>query len=156
EQEIADHVRDEIDSAIVGVQAELRLSQNRASVLQAQLNDARTRLGKLADMRAEYANVVAERNQRTDILKTPDQQLAEARASQAAARTASVITAIDAPVPSNGPIGPGKATIVLGGLLSGLMLGFGVVFLTVNPAQPDLTLPQSETALKNHLSNMDS
>jgi succinoglycan biosynthesis transport protein ExoP len=156
EQEIADQVRDGIDSAIVGVQAELRLSQNRASVLQSQLNDARVRLGKLADMRAEYANVVAERNQRADILKAAEQQLAEARASQAAARTASVITAIDTPVPSNGPIGPGKATIVLGGLLGGLFLGFGVVFLTVHPAQSDFALMQSETALRTHLSNMDS
>lgn len=156
EQEIADHVRDEIDSAIVGVQAELRLSQNRASAVQSQLNDARARLGKLADMRANYANVVAERNQRADILKAAEQQLAEARASQAAARTASVITVIDAPVPSNGPIGPGKATIVLGGLLGGLFLGFGVVFLTVNPAQSDLTLTRSETASINHFSNIDS
>ena len=96
--------------AIVGVQAELRLSQDRAALLESQLADARRRLAKLADMRAEYANLVAERNQRADILKTAEQQLAEARASQAAARTASLIAAIDAPVAGDAPVGPGKAT----------------------------------------------
>ena len=146
EQEIADNVRDEIDSSIVGVQAELRLSQSRVDLLQTQLNDARSRLGKLADMRAEYANLVAERNQRADILKTAEQQLAEARAGQAAARTSSVIAAIDAPVPSTTPVGPGKATIVLGGLIGGLIIGFGIIFLTVNSLQPDrLTAGKAES-----------
>ncbi len=151
EQEIADHVRDEIDSSIVGVQAELRLSQARVNLLQTQLSDARSRLGQLANMRAQYANLVAERNQRADILKTAEQQLAEARASQAAARTTSLITAIDAPVPSTAPVGPSKAMIVLGGLLGGLMLGFGLVFLLVDPAQSDLSISvnSAEAAAEN-------
>jgi polysaccharide biosynthesis transport protein len=135
EQEIADEVRDEIDSSIVGVQAELRLSQARADVLETQLNDARQRLAKLADMRAQYANLVAERNQRADILKTAEQQLAEAHASQASARTASLITVIDSPVPGDAPVGPGKATIVGGGFIAGFILGLGILFLTVNPSQ---------------------
>jgi uncharacterized protein involved in exopolysaccharide biosynthesis len=138
EQEIADHVRDEIDSSVVGVQAELRLSQSRVDVLQTQMDDAHNRLGQLANMRAQYANLVAERNQRADILKTAEQQLAEARASEAAARTASLIAVIDAPVPSTAPIGPSKSMIVLGGLLGGLILGLGLVFLLVNPTQSDL------------------
>jgi len=143
EQEIADHVRDEIDSSIVGVQAESRLSQARVDLLQTQLNDARSRLGKLANMRADYANLVAERNQRAEILKTAEQQLAEARASLAAARTASLITVIDAPVPSTAPVGPSKSMIVLGGLLGGLILGLGLLFLLVNPAQSDLPLVET-------------
>ncbi|HTQ40637.1 MAG TPA: hypothetical protein VMJ32_16565 [Pirellulales bacterium] len=137
EQEIADKVRAEIDSAIVGVQSDLRLSQARADLLKSQLNDARQRLSTLAGMRAEYANLVAERNQRADILKTAEQELAESRASQAAALTASLIAAIDAPVAGDSPVGPGKTTIVLGGILGGLLLGLGIVFLTVNPTQSE-------------------
>jgi uncharacterized protein involved in exopolysaccharide biosynthesis len=156
EQEIADHVRDEIDSSIVGMEAELRLSQARANALQSQLNDARNRLGKLADMRAEYANLLAERNQRADILKTAEQQLAEARASQAAARTASLITAIDTPVPGNSPVGPGKAMIVLGGLLGGLIVGLGIVFLTVNPAELNLSSESTAEVAGSHLFESDS
>ena len=156
EQEIADNVRDEIDSSIVGVQAESRLSQSRVDLLKAQLNDARARLGNLADMRANYANIVAERNQRADILKTAEQQLAEARAGEAAARTSSVIAAIDAPVPSTAPVGPGKATIVLGGFLGGLILGFGIVFLTVNPVQSDRLTTEMSEAVGSSLFGTDS
>ncbi|MCC7083575.1 MAG: hypothetical protein IT427_01050 [Pirellulales bacterium] len=132
EGEIADHVRQELDSAIRGSEVELRLSQDRADVLEQQLADARSRLSKLADMRAEYANVVAERNRRVDILKTAEQQLSEARASQAAARTTSVITAIDGPVPADDPVGPSKTAIIAAGGCGGLVLGFAIVFLTVH------------------------
>src|SRR5262249_10208015 len=108
------------------------------------------------NMRAQYANLVAERNQRADILKTAEQQLAEARASQAAARTASLITVIDAPVPGNAPVGPSKAMIVLGGLMGGLMLGFGLVFLLVDPPQSTLSVmansagAAAENLMKTH------
>jgi polysaccharide biosynthesis transport protein len=147
EQEIESHVRGEINSAIAGVQAELRLSQERAELLESQLNSARQRLAKLAEMRAQYANVLAERNQRADIVKTAEQQLAEARASQAAARTASLIAAIDTPVGGDYPVGPSKAVLVLGGLLSGFVLGLGIVFLTVQPSKPEVEVqPVAEVA----------
>ncbi len=138
EQEIEAHVRSELDSAIAGVQAEFRLSQERAEMLQSQLTAARARLTKLAEMRADYANVLAERNQRADIVKTAEQQLAEARASQAAARTESLIAAIDTPVPGDSPIGPSKAMIVVGGLFGGFVVGLGLVFLTVQPSKSEV------------------
>ena len=131
EQAIADHVREEIDIAIRGVQMELRLAQDRVATLQAQLADGNHRLNNLAEIRAQYGNLVNERNQRSDILKSAEQQLAEARASEASARTASLITVIDAPVAGDAPVGPGKATIVLGGAFGGFILGLGILFLTV-------------------------
>jgi len=146
EDEIASRVHSEIDGAIVGVKTELQVSQQRANLLQSQLTDARLRLSKLADMRAEYANLVAERNQRADILKSAEQQMAEARASSAAAGAASVIAAIDAPVAGDAPVGPGKATITLAGLLGGLMLGMGIVFLTVQPSKSDVAVQTGEAA----------
>jgi uncharacterized protein involved in exopolysaccharide biosynthesis len=132
EGEIGDHVRSELDSAIRGSEIELRLSVDRARALDNQLANSRTRLSNLAAMRAEYANVVAERNRRVDILKTAEQQLSEARASQAAARTTSIITAIDGPVSADHPAGPGKASIVAAGGFGGLILGLAIVFLTVH------------------------
>jgi uncharacterized protein involved in exopolysaccharide biosynthesis len=131
EQAIAAHVREEIDSAIRGIQVELTLSQDRATALQTQMADARRRLTNLAEMRAEYGNLANERNQRSDILKTVEQQLAEAHASQAAARTASLIAVVDSPVAGDAPVGPGKAMIVLSGMFGGLIVGFGIVFLSV-------------------------
>ena len=52
EDEIATRVRSEVDAAIVGVQSELQVAQQRAKLLESQLTDARARLSKLADMRA--------------------------------------------------------------------------------------------------------
>ena len=135
EEQIAAHVRAEIDSAIRGVQVESRLSHDRALALETQLADARRRLTNLAEMRAEYGNLVNERNQRSDIVKTAEQQLAEARASQAAARTASLIAVVDSPVAGNAPVGPSKAAIVFGGMFGGLVVGLGIVFLTVPVVQ---------------------
>lgn len=135
EEQIAAHVRAEIDSAIRGVQVESRLSKDRAVALETQLADARRRLTNMAEMRAEYGNLVNERNQRSDIVKTAEQQLAEARASQAAARTASLIAVVDSPVAGNAPVGPSKAAIVLGGMFGGLIVGLGIVFLTVPVVQ---------------------
>jgi polysaccharide biosynthesis transport protein len=132
EGEIGDHVRYELDSAIRGSEIELRLSHDRADALEKQLVDSRARLSNLAAMRADYANVVAERNRRVDILKTAEQQLSEARASQAAARTTSIITAIDGPVSADHPAGPGKASLAAAGGFGGLILGLAIVFLTVH------------------------
>jgi succinoglycan biosynthesis transport protein ExoP len=144
EREITEHVRGEIDAAVLGVQAELRLSEQRSTLLEAQIKNAQQRLANLAEMRATYANVVAERNQRADIVKTAEQQLAEARASQAAAKTASLIAAIDAPIGSDSPVGPGKASLLMGGLLGGFIVGLGVVFLTVHPVKHEVVAEESD------------
>lgn len=144
EQEITAHVRSELDSSIRGVEAELRLAHERKSMLESQLADAKKRLVNVAEMRADYANLVAARNHRTEILKEAEQQLAEARASQAGANAASLITAIDAPVAGEYPVGPGKASIVLGGWFGGLLIGFGILFLTVPTRTTQSAQPETD------------
>ena len=56
--------------------------------------------------------------------------LADVRTSQAAALSSSLIARIDEPQPDNSPVGPGFPTIVAAGFGGGLILGFGLVFLT--------------------------
>jgi hypothetical protein len=79
-------------------------------------------------------------------VKTAEQQLAEARASQAAAKTASLIAAIDAPIGSDSPVGPGKVSLLVGGLLGGFIVGLGVVFLTVHPIKHEVVAEESNVA----------
>jgi len=62
-------------------------------------------------------------------LTKAQKDLADVRASQAAALSASVITRLDQPDPGNGPVGPSFPVIVAAGLGGGLMLGLGLVFL---------------------------
>ena len=52
------------------------------------------------------------------------------------AKAASLLTCIDSPDAGIRPLGPSRAAIILLGIAGGLLLGFGVVFLTVPKAQP--------------------
>ena len=136
EEAINEQIQDELDSATRGVEVELGLAASRATALESQIADARSRLDHLAGIRAEYANTVAEVHLRTDTLKTAETQLAEARASQAAAHTASLLSRIDTPDTGATPIGPSRSMIVAGGAAGGLIFGLGLLFLTVPPLVP--------------------
>ncbi len=134
EEEISQHLHAEIAIAIKGVGVDLRLTVERIASLEEQSKSVHQRLGQLASARAEYANLVFATRHRGDILKTAEQELSAARASEAAAHTASLITAVDRPDTGSRPIGPGRTLIALAGLVGGLLTGVGVVFVTAKPA----------------------
>ncbi len=134
EQEIGAHLHEEMGIAIEGLQIDLRLARERVAAIEAQREELQDRLMQLANVRAEYGNLVIATRQRSDILKTAQQELSEAEAGQAAARTSSLITLIDHPDAGSRPSGPGRTTIVLGGLMAGLFVGMGIVFLTIQPS----------------------
>jgi succinoglycan biosynthesis transport protein ExoP len=130
EDEVRKHLHGELAVAARGIESEIHLGARRVESLQNQLAQVNARLDRLAAMRAEYGNLVEDVRQRTDILKTAQTELADARASQAAAHAASLVTRMDAPTTGEHPIGPRKAIVVLVGLVGGLATGFGLVFLT--------------------------
>ena len=74
------------------------------------------------------------------LLERAEQNLAEARAARASAKAASLISRIDAPDAGIRPVGPGRITIALCGVLGGLLTGFGLVFLTV-PVNTTIAAP---------------
>jgi polysaccharide biosynthesis transport protein len=136
EDEIASQVRAEVRAAIGVVSMEVHLSSERCATLDKQLASAKRRLGRLAEIRTDYANLAAEVHRRTDTLKAAENQLAEARASQAGAHTASLISRIDTPETGVNPIGPSRTVIVVGGAAGGFLLGLAILFLTIQPSQP--------------------
>lgn len=131
EAEIADQLRAEVAAASGIVKMELHLTTERSATLERQLAAAKQRLSHLAEIRSDYAGLTAEVLRRTETLKAAENQLADARASQASAHTASQITPIDSPETGPSPIGPGRSAIVLGGAFGGFLLGLAIVFLTV-------------------------
>lgn len=133
EQQILQRVHEELEHAIRSVEAELRLQTDRIALLDEQLGAATSRLDKLASLRAPYANQVAETRKRTELWERAQQRLADARAAQATARATNLIARIDSPDTGSRPIGPGRAMIVLAGLVGGLMAGFGLLILSVEP-----------------------
>lgn len=143
ETEVESHLRDELSTAIRGVDVDLRLEQARVDALQHQLKDTDRRLAQIARQRADYGNLVEEIYQKTRVLNEAENRLAEVRSTHAAAYSTSLVSRIDLPDTGAKPIGPGKLVIVAAGLFGGLLVGAGVMFLTVPPAPRDANAPTS-------------
>ncbi len=131
EQEVSRHIENELAIAIRGLQMDVRLTAAKVTQLEQQLAQVHTRLDKLASLRAEYANLVADVEHRNKLYEQAKRNLAEARATLAGALSTSLLDRVDLPDTGSRPAGPGKALVVLGGLAGGLVLGAGVLFLTV-------------------------
>lgn len=134
EEEISRQLHQELEIACRGVQVNLQLATERAESLSEQLADTRARLAKLGSLRAVYSNLIAAVQQRSVLLATAQRELSEARGNQAGAHSSSLIYTIDDPDAGTKPVGPGRLTIVLAGILSGLVVGTAVLFLTVPAA----------------------
>ena len=136
EEEVGRHLHEELAIARRGVKADLSVNADREAKLREQLAEVNDRLARLAEVRATYSNLVAENQNRMNLVEQAEQNLAEARATHASAKATSLISRIDNPETGSKPVGPSRAVIVLVGMVGGLLVGFGVVFLTVQPAQP--------------------
>jgi len=134
--EIRRSLQSELNNAIEIAKVELRLADTEVTSLKTRLDDMHTRFNKLAGLRAPYTNLVAETNNRTDTLESAQRDLADARASRAAAKSASLIARIDLPDTGVRPLGPSRTIVVLAGLAGGLFAGWGIVLLTVRTPVP--------------------
>lgn len=146
EKEIGRHLHHELGIALRGVRADLRLSNDRIHLLEERLAEVTGRLERLAELRTPYANQVAEMVHRTSLLQQSEQQLSQARASQASAAETSLISRIDTPDTGTKPLGPGRAIIALCGVAGGLFIGLGVLLMTVPPAPATGPVDASEVS----------
>lgn len=133
EEAIRNQLHDEISVAIRGVEVDLRVNADRMRDLESQFASRQARFGRLAAVRAEYANLVAAAKNRGDLLKNVEHELAEARASQAAASATSLINLVDTPDAGTRPAGPGRTAIVAAGFGGGWLLGLAIALLSVHP-----------------------
>ena len=139
EKGIGRHLHDEVAIAIRGLKVELRLNAEHVTMLEERLADTTGRLERLAQLRATYANQVAQTGHRGGLLQQAEQHLSQARASQASAAATSLISRIDGPDAGTKPVGPGRAMICLMGIAGGLAAGFGSLMLTLPPQTPTAT-----------------
>jgi uncharacterized protein involved in exopolysaccharide biosynthesis len=140
EESIRGQLHAEIGTAIEGLKVELALNGDREESLLKKWLAARARIGRLAESRAEYANLVAAAENHTRLVEGARKNLADARARQAAAHSASVIARIDGVDTGVYPVGPSRKTIAAAGGVGGLILGLGLVFLFATPGHGILTL----------------
>jgi polysaccharide biosynthesis transport protein len=144
EEEIGRHLHSELTLARHGVEVELRVLMDRRALLENQLATATGRLQKLAVARAGYVNEASVVKSREALLVRAEQNLADARAAQAGANAASLISRIDTPDAGIYPIGPSRTMIALAGILGGLLVGLGIVFLAVPTTTATPTTPDND------------
>ena len=137
EKDVRRRLHGELAVAIRGLKVELSMNDRRIAELSNQLADVHQRLGSIAGLRAEYNNLAADVQQHTEVWNKAQSDLADARASQAAAHSASLITRLDGPQAGGYPAGPSRSMICLAGLCGGLFIGLGVVVLTAKPVVPN-------------------
>ena len=130
---IRSQLNNEVAVAIRGLQVEIELSADREKSLAAKYASARERMSHLAEGRAEYSNLVASVQNHTRLVEAARKNMADARARQASAHSASMISRIDGVEAGVWPSGPTRKTITAAGGVGGLLLGFGFVFLFATP-----------------------
>jgi uncharacterized protein involved in exopolysaccharide biosynthesis len=146
---IRDKLHDEIAVAIRGLSVDVELNEDRERTLSAKAEAAQNRLSRLAQSRAEYSKLVASVANHTRLVEAARKNLADARARQAGARSASVISRIDGVDAGVRPVGPGRKTITAAGGAAGLILGFGFVFLFANSAPAKTSLDHGASNIVN-------
>jgi uncharacterized protein involved in exopolysaccharide biosynthesis len=133
----------EVAVAIRGLQVEFELCADHEKSLVSKSGAARGRMSRLAEGRAEYANLVSSVQNHARLVEAARKNLADARARQAGAHSASVISRIDGVEAGIRPAGPARKTVAAASGLGGLLLGFGLVFLFASPAAVASSLVQS-------------
>ncbi|MEO8494769.1 MAG: hypothetical protein ABI614_06845 [Planctomycetota bacterium] len=136
EEAIRQSLRSELASALSSCDADLQVVHRQINLLTSQQDDLQARLDRLAGLRATYAVLVNDVEQRTAIVQHAKQDLATARATQSSSQATSLITRFQKPQVGDSPVGPGRVTIIGIGLVGGLMTGAGLVFL-VAPLGPN-------------------
>ncbi len=129
EEKIREQMRVELGSAIATLRRGLELNEERVKQLDNQRTQLTDRLERLATIRADYSNVIADVKARSEQVQAADRELAGAKASRDAALTSSLITRLDQPLVGDSPEGPGKASVLMAACVSGLLFGIGLVFL---------------------------
>jgi uncharacterized protein involved in exopolysaccharide biosynthesis len=120
---------DELRLAKSTLETELRVTEQRIALLDEQLTAGQKRISSLANIRADYANALAEVRNRTTIMEQIEREHAVAEANRLAAAQESLITRLDAPVAGDKPVGPGKKTLICLSVFAGFFSGIGLVLL---------------------------
>jgi succinoglycan biosynthesis transport protein ExoP len=130
-ERLREELHQELAVVIEGLQVEIGLSHNRLDVLNCQISDMQGRLGRLAELRAEYSSRIASVENTRTVLSQARKQLGEVQAKQVGALGAQLVTPIDAPETGPYPIGLGRTMVVILGTFGGLVLGLGWLFLNL-------------------------
>lgn len=146
EQRVTQRLMEELEATISAIESSIARTKRRMTRLGEQEQELGKRLNRLANIRADYTNVVAEVRSRSEELHQIRRDLTQALAARDAASTSSLITRLDEPVLGERPLGPGRSTLVAAAFLGGLFLGLGIVFLIIPMEHPKTVTSDSHSA----------
>ena len=141
EQDIRRSIYKEVATAVRGLEGEIQVTDGRIRAADEQLATERGRIERLAQMRAEYSNLVDQVEHHRSDLDSAKHYLAETLANQASSPSSSVINRVGDADGFHLPVGPSRATIALAGAALGLVLGWGILYLTAPPRPPRYPMP---------------
>ena len=141
QQKILDELNQQLPTIIASVELDLEVSAAQEAALSEQLQQLRDRSAQIAGLRTEYAELTAEVDGQTAVLRAALKQLADAEAHQAAAKTTSLLERIDAIETSVRPVGPSRKAVVGAGCLGALLLSASWIVLRHGPVSPTKPSP---------------
>ncbi|MCA9246497.1 MAG: hypothetical protein KDA42_05260 [Planctomycetales bacterium] len=136
EEAVRQEMHKELGPAIHSVESDLRLTRQRREALEEERDDLRERLRLAAAQRAEYSNALSLTTYAQDFTADAHRQLIDARGRQGAMENSSLIHALGEPETGTSPVGLGFVQVIVAGVVGGLAIGFGFLFLTAAPALP--------------------
>ena len=112
ENKIRHQLVDELQLAAEATGTELAITEKRIAALEQQLDRVQSQIGELSGVRADYAALVSEVEQRTLVAQNAQTGLTKARASMMAAAGSSLLNRVGTPVPRRGPCRPSRQPAV--------------------------------------------
>lgn len=129
ERSLAAQVNAELENSSVLLKEELSANQADIAALEEEQFEVRVAMGQLTSFLGQYADAIDLSEQKNVELKAAESALAEALAKREAIASASLVTSQDAPTLAAIEPDVAGSTVVAGATLSGLILGFGLIFL---------------------------
>jgi len=134
--DLTDRIRKEIPAVIRTIENEQRVKLAQKKLLDQRRQAEESRMAAIMAVLPQYRELTARLRSQSDAVRAAQQRLVVARAAVAAAQSAQLVTPIEPPRTGNQPVGPGKMTIVAGGMVSAVFLAF-CVFLWISPTVSD-------------------
>jgi hypothetical protein len=134
--DLTDRIRKEIPAVIRTIENEQRVKLAQKKLLDQRRQAEESRMAAILAVLPQYRELTARLRSQSDAVRAAQQRLVVARAAVAAAQSAQLVTPIEPPRTGNQPVGPGKMTIVAGGMVSAVFLAF-CVFLWISPTVSD-------------------
>lgn len=130
---IRQKIQEEVATAYSALLAQVEVLDAQMIRLQEKLRKVDTQISKLAEVRAPYAAIVKQVDQKRSVLNQALQDLSRAQATRAAAKTTNLISLIDGPYSGSKPEGMSKKIVLGASGVAGLLSGIGLVFFAASP-----------------------